>query len=192
MMIPFFVILIPVFWIVKQLGWINNYAGLIFPSIVSAYGIFLIASSSPVSRRAAGRRAHRRGLGVPHRLADLVPLRAGAGNPGRLQPGSRVERLPLAAAGGAGQQPLHRAAGPQQPAYLRRQEPVFNLRMAGTVLSVIPTVLVFAWLQRFFARGIALTGLRVQRTAEHGDCAAPLPPNAGGIGWVHSGIVGKP
>ena len=42
MMIPFFVILIPVFYIVKQLGWINNYGGLILPGIVSAYGIFMM------------------------------------------------------------------------------------------------------------------------------------------------------
>ena len=42
MMIPFFVILIPVFWIVKQFGWIGNYGGLVMPGIVSAYGIFMM------------------------------------------------------------------------------------------------------------------------------------------------------
>jgi len=40
------------------------------------------------------------------------------------------------------------------------EERSLNLRMAGTVLSVIPSVVVFVWLQRFFRRGIALTGLK--------------------------------
>jgi ABC-type glycerol-3-phosphate transport system permease component len=42
LMIPFFVTLIPVFYIVRQLHWYDNYAGLIMPGITSAYGIFLM------------------------------------------------------------------------------------------------------------------------------------------------------
>jgi multiple sugar transport system permease protein len=42
LMIPFFVTLIPVFYIVRQFGWIDNYAGLIMPGITSAYGIFMM------------------------------------------------------------------------------------------------------------------------------------------------------
>jgi multiple sugar transport system permease protein len=37
---------------------------------------------------------------------------------------------------------------------------VLNLQMAGTVLSVIPTLAIFAFLQRYFTQGIALTGLK--------------------------------
>jgi multiple sugar transport system permease protein len=35
-----------------------------------------------------------------------------------------------------------------------------NLQMAGTVLGVIPAIIVFASLQRYFVRGIAITGLK--------------------------------
>ena len=42
MMIPFFVTLIPVFFIVRQLGWIDTYQGLVVPGLTSAYGIFLM------------------------------------------------------------------------------------------------------------------------------------------------------
>lgn len=35
-----------------------------------------------------------------------------------------------------------------------------NLQMAGTAVSVIPALLVFVALQRYFVRGIALTGLK--------------------------------
>ena len=35
-----------------------------------------------------------------------------------------------------------------------------NRLMAGTTLSVLPTLIVFIFLQRYFIRGIALTGLK--------------------------------
>ncbi|HEX9027625.1 MAG TPA: ABC transporter permease subunit, partial [Anaerolineales bacterium] len=35
-----------------------------------------------------------------------------------------------------------------------------TLQMAGTVLGVLPTLVVFVFLQRYFTRGIALTGLK--------------------------------
>ncbi len=41
LMIPFPVIVIPLFLLVKEIGWINTYAGLIIPVIPHAYGIFL-------------------------------------------------------------------------------------------------------------------------------------------------------
>ena len=59
MMIPFFVILITVFYVVKQFGWINNYAGLIVPGIVSAYGIFLMRQFI---------------LGIPDELLDAARI----------------------------------------------------------------------------------------------------------------------
>jgi len=41
LMIPFAVIMIPLFILVKQFGWLNSYAGVIIPAIPHAYGIFL-------------------------------------------------------------------------------------------------------------------------------------------------------
>jgi multiple sugar transport system permease protein len=41
-MIPFAVILIPLYLIVRSFGWINTYAGLILPFTMSAFGIFLM------------------------------------------------------------------------------------------------------------------------------------------------------
>lgn len=42
MMVPYSVILIPIFLIVKSLGWLDTYQGLIVPSIFHAFGIFLL------------------------------------------------------------------------------------------------------------------------------------------------------
>lgn len=41
-MVPIQVIVIPLFIMVKSLGWLNSYAGLIIPSATSAFGIFLM------------------------------------------------------------------------------------------------------------------------------------------------------
>jgi len=35
-----------------------------------------------------------------------------------------------------------------------------NLLMSGTVLSVVPTLILFIFLQRYFIQGITLTGLK--------------------------------
>ena len=185
MMIPFFVILIPVFWIVKQFGWINNYAGLIFPSIVSAYGIFLMRQFIS---------------GIPDELLDaaridgasefriywqiVIPLTGPAL--------ATLGVFNLVAVWNAFLWPLLVVQDsslytvPLALNSLRTygaEERVLNLRMAGTVLSVIPTVLVFAWLQRFFARGHRPHGPEGLTEAEHGAwLRPPCPPSAVRIG----------
>jgi multiple sugar transport system permease protein len=38
--------------------------------------------------------------------------------------------------------------------------PAYNLLMAGSIVAVIPTIVVFLAFQRYFTRGIAMTGLK--------------------------------
>ena len=42
LMIPFFLRMIPMYWVTVKLGWLNTYQGLIVPFASSAYGIFLM------------------------------------------------------------------------------------------------------------------------------------------------------
>ncbi|HET9661053.1 MAG TPA: carbohydrate ABC transporter permease, partial [Thermomicrobiales bacterium] len=42
MMIPFFVVMIPIFWMIGKWGWIDSYQGLIVPHVATAFGIFLM------------------------------------------------------------------------------------------------------------------------------------------------------
>lgn len=162
MMIPFFVILIPVFYIVRQLSLLNNYGGLIVPGIVSAYGIFMMRQFI---------------LGLPDDLLDaaridgasefriysqiIIPLSGpalvtlgvfnivGVWNsflwPLLVAQSRDLMTIPLA----LNSLRLYGA-----------EAKVLNLQMAGTVLGVIPTLILFVWLQRYFTRGIALTGLK--------------------------------
>lgn len=162
MMIPFFVILIPVFYIVKQFGWTNNYAGLIMPGLVSAYGIFMMRQFI---------------LTLPDELLDAA--RIDGANEFRIYwqiilplTGPALATLGvfnMISVWNSFLWPLLIAQSPDLytvPLALNNlrtygmEAQVLNLQMAGTVASVIPTLIVFIFLQRNFTQGIALTGLK--------------------------------
>jgi len=162
MMIPFFVTLIPVFYIVKQLGWLNNYAGLILPGVVSAYGIFLMRQFI---------------LDIPDELLDaaridgasefriywqiIIPL----SSPALATLGSfnfigtwNAFLWPLLVVQSRDLFTVPLALNSLRTYGMEAQ--YHNLQMAGTAVSVIPAVVIFVALQRYFVRGIALTGLK--------------------------------
>jgi multiple sugar transport system permease protein len=162
MMIPFFVILIPVFYVVKQFGWTNNYAGLIMPGLVSAYGIFMMRQFI---------------LTLPDELLDAA--RIDGANEFRIYwqiilplTGPALATLGvfnMISVWNSFLWPLLIAQSPDLytvPLALNNlrtygmEAQVLNLQMAGTVASVIPTLIVFIFLQRYFTQGIALTGLK--------------------------------
>lgn len=162
MMIPFFVILIPVFYVVKIFGWTNNYAGLIMPGLVSAYGIFMMRQFV---------------LGLPDELLDAA--RIDGANEFRIYwqiilplSGPALATLGvfnMISVWNSFLWPLLIAQSPELytvPLALNNlrtfgmEAQVLNLQMAGTVASVLPTLVVFVFLQRYFTQGIALTGLK--------------------------------
>ncbi len=160
MMIPFFVTLIPVFFIVRQLGWIDTYQGLVAPGLTSAYGIFLMRQFM---------------VTVPDELIDAARI-DGASEPmiywRIVMP---LVKPALATLGtfafiGAWNNFLW-------PLLVLNSRELFtlplginslrslyadntNLLMAGTAVAVLPMLLLFVFLQRYFIKGIALTGLK--------------------------------
>jgi multiple sugar transport system permease protein len=162
MMVPFFVTLIPVFFIVRQLGWINTYQGLIVPGIISAYGIFLMRqfiSTLPDELLDAARID---GASEPRIFFSiLMPLIApalatlgtftfiGSWNnflwPLLVASKRELHTLPL------GLNALRTFAAEARN---------LDLLMAGTTLSVLPSLILFIFLQRYFIRGIAFTGVK--------------------------------
>ena len=93
----------------------------------------------------AARRAHRggsgrRGRGVPHLLADRPAAQPAGARHARHPDLPRIlEQLPLAP---------------------RRGDHGGQVHAAGAVVVVLPVLLVFLLLQRYFLRGIATTGLK--------------------------------
>jgi multiple sugar transport system permease protein len=78
MMIPFIIILIPEYVIIRDLGWLDTYTGLIVPFAISSFGVFLMRQAftrMPDDLIAAARID---GAGEWHILFRIaVPLRSG-------------------------------------------------------------------------------------------------------------------
>ncbi len=162
MMIPFFVTLIPVFYIVRQLGWINSFLGLIVPGLTSAYGIFLMRQfivSIPDELLDAARIDGASEPMIYFRivLPLVTPALATLGTfvfigswnsflwPLLVAPNRDLWTVPL---------------GLNSLRLFAAEARNLDLLMAGTTLSVLPTLILFVFLQRYFIRGIALTGLK--------------------------------
>jgi multiple sugar transport system permease protein len=162
-MLPPWVTLIPVFIIIKNLGWLNTYQGLIVPGLTSAMGTFLLRQFF---------------LSVPRDLEDAAFMDGAS----RLQIYGRI-MLPLA-------KPAMLTVGLITfmgnwnnllwPLIISQSEEMQTLPlglarlalsggwvriewgalMAATLLSVLPILVIYAFLQNYFIQGIALTGMK--------------------------------
>ncbi|MBO9392091.1 MULTISPECIES: carbohydrate ABC transporter permease [Caldilinea] len=160
-MVPFTAILIPLFLIVRGLGWVNTYQGLIIPFAMSAFGIFLMRQfivSVPDDYIDAARID---GAGEFRIYFQIVlPL---------IQPalitlaiivfvaswdeflwmlvvttGDALRTLPIGLA-----------------KFREQYQTRFELMMAGSVIAAAPVVIMFLALQRRFLQGMAgLSGLK--------------------------------
>ena len=162
MMIPFFVTLIPVFFIVRQLGWIDTYQGLVIPGLTSAYGIFLMRQFI---------------ITIPDELIDAARI-DGASEPviyyriilPLIRPALATQGTfnfigswnsflwPLLIVNS--RELMTVPLGLNSLRTFASEARNLDLLMAGTTLSVLPTLILFIYLQRYFIQGIALTGLK--------------------------------
>ena len=154
LVIPGQIAMLPLFLLLKQLGMINTYAGVIVPSLASIYGIFLVrqyAQGIPDSLLDAARvdgasewRIYR-SIVLPWCRPILVTLGLftfmGAWNdflwPLVVLSDGDLYTLPVALAGLVGE-------------HVQDTE----LMMAGAVITVMPVVLLFLALQRFYIAGV--------------------------------------
>ena len=162
MMIPFFVLFIPLFFLVKEFGWTNSYAGLVVPNIVTAFGIFLMRQFC---------------LGIPDEL--LQAARIDGASEGRIyvQIILPLQKHALAALGifafvyhwdsflwplvvvtDADLNTLPLGLNTLRNAYSSQAN--MNMLMTGSTLAVVPSLIVFTALQKYFVRGITMTGMK--------------------------------
>ncbi len=160
MMVPWQVNIIPSFIIVKKLGWLNSFYGLIIPAMVNAFGIFLmrqIISTIPDELIDA---AHIDGCSEFFIFRKIIlPLsKSGLATlaiftfmsqwnnfvwPLIIIHKSEMRTVPLALA------VLNSQFGNN-----------FGLLMAGSTVAIVPMLLAFIFLQRYFVKGIVFTGLK--------------------------------
>jgi multiple sugar transport system permease protein len=160
LMIPTEMLVIPWYILSSSQGWINTYWGIMFPGLITAFGIFLVRqfmSGVPDELLDAGRIDGVSEFGLYWRIAlpQIKPAMAALciftflGNwnaflwPMIVIQSANMRTLPVGIALFSGE------AGS-----------LWHLIMASSALAVVPVLLVFAVLQRQIIEGIVLTGLK--------------------------------
>ncbi|MBB6636920.1 ABC transporter permease subunit [Cohnella thailandensis] len=161
MMVPFSIILLPLYLITKELGMANSYWGLIVPSIFNAYGIFLFRQFYRDFPKELEEAAYMEGLSLagtffriafPLSVPIIVPLTIGfflANWNSYLWPLiiTQDEKLWVV------QQELAHLAG---GGYFTP----WNIVLAAAVIAAIPTFVLFFIAQRYLVEGIKMSGIK--------------------------------
>ena len=163
MMIPGSVTIIPVFILMKMFGWIDTYRALIIPGIFSAFGTFLLRQffmtiptdledAAKIDGASTFRIFWRIILPVSKPALIALTIATFVGNwqsfmwPLLVVDSVEKKTLPI---GLAYFQELYQFASPNWP-----------LLMAGSLVAMLPVVLLFMFNQRFFLQGIRLSGVQ--------------------------------
>ncbi|MHB1457809.1 MAG: carbohydrate ABC transporter permease [Armatimonadota bacterium] len=159
MMIPGSVTMIPVFVILKSLGWINTYQALIIPSMFSAYGTFMLRQFF---------------MGLPSDLEDAAKI-DGSGYIGIwlrvILPLSKPALATLTTFTfmgfwGSYMWPLIVTITEEMRIlpiglkyFVGQHATNYTQLMAGSIIALIPVLIIFIFNQRYFVEGIKLSGL---------------------------------
>ena len=160
LMVPFQVVMIPTFLIVKSLGLINTLGALIVPNLATAFGIFLLRQffrTLPAELEEAARIDGASRLGVLFKI--ILPLSGPA-----LATLAVITFLwtwndflwPLITIYTPNNMTLQLGLTTFQGTH----QVSTNLLMAANVMSMLPVLVLFFAAQRYFVRGIATTGLK--------------------------------
>ncbi len=160
LMIPFQVTITPLFILMRYLGWINTYQGLIFPGMFSAFGTFLLRQTF---------------LTIPKELDEAAVI-DGASHFTIYQriilPLSKPALATLGVFSFMGSwnaflwplfvvRDMEMMTLPVGLATLHgRWLTEWNLVMAGTVITILPMLVVYLIAQKYFVRGVLLSGIK--------------------------------
>lgn len=160
LMVPFQVVLIPLFLTVFELGWLNSFQGLIIPRAVSALGIFMLRQFFVRIPPELDEAARVDGAG-PLRIywQIILPMaRPALATLFVIQFMALWNDLlwPLVISSSTDMRTL-----PSALTLFSSQSGVDHAAlMAGAAISLAPLAIAFLLAQRFFAEGIATTGLK--------------------------------
>lgn len=160
LMVPFFVRMIPLYVMMSNLGWLNSYQALITPFLMDAFGIFLMRQfiqPIPNDLIHAARIDGASELGIYWRI--ILP---------QARPAMAVLGLftfvhqwneflwPLVATTTEEMRTIPVGLTLFNQEYFT----LWHLTAAGSVILFVPTALLFLFSQRYFVRGITLSGLK--------------------------------
>jgi multiple sugar transport system permease protein len=160
LMVPQEVLIVPMYWLMQSLGWVDSYWALIFPWAFTAFGTFLLRQfflTVPAELEEAARVDGCGPFGAFLRI--MLPL---------ARPALAVLTVftfisfwgsflwPLIIVNSVddkGTVPLGLAQ------FIGQQGTQWNLMMAASVLAMLPTILLVVLLQKHLVRGLLVTGL---------------------------------
>jgi multiple sugar transport system permease protein len=160
LMVPFQVVMIPTFIIVRKLGMVDTLGALIVPNLAGAFGIFMLRQffrTLPIELEEAARIDGASRLGVLFKI--VLPLSGPV-----LATLAVITFLwtwndflwPLITIYSPGHYTLQLGLLTFQGAHKSNT----NLLMAANMMSMVPVLVLFFAAQRYFIRGIATTGLK--------------------------------
>lgn len=163
MIIPAQVMIVPLFFIVHKLGWLNTYWGLVipYPYVSTAFGTFLLRQfflSLPKSLDAAARMDGCGELGILWHiiLPNAKPALATLAAFGFIWTWTDFY-WPLLASSSTEMRTLEVGLSVFKDAYGATNWP---LQMTAAVLVVTPALILFLLMQRFFVRGVVMSGIK--------------------------------
>ncbi|HLJ67436.1 MAG TPA: carbohydrate ABC transporter permease [Chloroflexota bacterium] len=160
MMVPAAMTLLPVYVILTKMGWINTYQGLTVPFMVSAFGIFLMRQffmSLPVELEEAARVDGLGRFGIYWRIA--LPLAKPAlATLGILQFQGNWDSFLMPSFIANTNNMLTLPVGLQH--YSFQFTTFWPEVMAGSMIVIIPILIMYIFAQRFFIEGIASSGVK--------------------------------
>lgn len=161
MMIPTIVNIVPLFIIYREIGWLDNHITLIAPqALASTFGTFLYRQfmmTIPTELEDAARIDGASAFGIYWRI--MVPLTMPAA--------AVLATFTFIATWNQFFQPLVFLQSTEQftvtigLATFRQEEgTIWNLLMAASVITLLPTLIVFMFTQKYFVRSVVTTGIK--------------------------------
>ncbi len=160
MMIPGAVLIVPNFLVMRYLGWFDTYKALILPAMFSAYGTFMLRQFFLTLPRDLEDAARIDGCGkLRVWLHVILPLSKPAL--------ATLATFTFLGSWEAFQWPLFATKSMHMrilpiglSSFQDKFSVQYNLLMAASLIVMVPTLLVFVFNQRFFTRGIVLSGMK--------------------------------
>ncbi|MFC1960668.1 carbohydrate ABC transporter permease [Chloroflexota bacterium] len=161
-MVPFQILLVPLFIEINSFGWDNSYAGLIIPGIMNAFGVFMMRQFA---------------YGIPNEFLDAARI-DGASEPRIFwqivfpmlkTPSASLALIiflfswnnflwPLIVI--KNQQIMTIPVGITVFTQPHSAEPQWAVAMAASTLATLPIAVLFVFFQRYFTEGFVLSGLK--------------------------------
>jgi multiple sugar transport system permease protein len=160
MMIPMQVIIVPLFIEMRYLGLVDSYAGLLLPTVVSSFGVFMLRQAFMALPKELDEAAYVDGAGHVRVFAQvLLPLVAPALATFAVfafMSSWNAFLWPLVIA----QTEAHMTLPVGLSLLQGRYSTAWNVVMAGSTVSVLPILALYVFAQRYVVRGITFTGIK--------------------------------